>query len=183
MATTITHVLVASALSTLAPDKVSRLKVVVTLALVSALPDIDVVGFHNGIPYEHVMGHRGFTHSLSFAVLISLLCAFTVFRSVGIFSRAWWQLFGLLLIASASHGILDAFTNGGLGIGFFIPFDNTRYFFPWRPLVVPPLEIEALLNGPAIPILISEFIWVGVPVLLALALHRLIRAMRRKPGA
>jgi inner membrane protein len=182
MATVITHALAASALSTLAPDRVSRLKLAISLALVSALPDIDVVGYYYGIPYGDVMGHRGFTHSLSFAVLISLLCAFIVFRSADIFSRAWWQIFGLLFIASASHGFIDAFTNAGLGIGFFIPFDDTRYFFPLRPLKTSPLSVTAFFNGPAVRILINEFIWVGVPVLFALTLHRSIRAIGRKRG-
>lgn len=36
-----------------------------------------------------------------------------------------------LFLCLMSHRILDAFTNGGLEIGFFIPFDNARYFFPW----------------------------------------------------
>ena len=183
MATAITHALTASALSTLAPDNVSRLKLTISLALISALPDIDLVGFFYGIPYGDVMGHRGFTHSLLFSVLISLLCAFIVFRSAGIFSRVWWKIFGLLFIASASHGFIDAFTDGGLGIGFFIPFDDTRYFFPWRPLMTSKLSVTEFFNGSAIRILINEFIWVGVPVLFALTLHRSIRAIGRKRGA
>ena len=88
MATVITHALAASALSALAPDKVSRAKMAISLAIVSALPDIDVVGFAYGVSYGDVMGHRGFTHSLSFALLSSLLCAVMVFRSAGLFSRA-----------------------------------------------------------------------------------------------
>ena len=183
MATVITHALAASALSTLAPDKVSRSKMSISLAIVSALPDIDVVGFAYGVSYGDVMGHRGFTHSLSFALLSSLFCASFVFRATGIFSRAWWRVFGLLFVAAASHGFIDAFTDAGLGIGFFIPFDDTRYFFPWRPLETPPLGVAAFFNGPAVRILINEFIWVGIPVLLALGLHRSIRAVGRRRGA
>jgi inner membrane protein len=183
MATVITHALAASALSALAPDKVSRAKMAISLAIVSALPDIDVVGFAYGVSYGDVMGHRGFTHSLSFALISSLLCAVMVFRSAGLFSRAWWQVFALLFVAAASHGIIDAFTDAGLGIGFFIPFDDTRYFFPWRPLETPPIGVAAFLNGPAVRILINEFIWVGMPVLLALGLHRSIRAVGRRRGA
>jgi hypothetical protein len=37
-------------------------------------------------------------------------------------------------VVTASHGALDAMTDGGLGIAFFAPFDNTRYFFPFRPI-------------------------------------------------
>jgi inner membrane protein len=42
-------------------------------------------------------------------------------------------------LITASHGILDAFTNGGLGIALFSPFDNSRYFFPFRPIQVSPI--------------------------------------------
>jgi inner membrane protein len=30
--------------------------------LCSILPDVDVLGFSFGIPYHHVLGHRGFFH-------------------------------------------------------------------------------------------------------------------------
>jgi inner membrane protein len=42
-------------------------------------------------------------------------------------------------LVTASHGVLDAFTSGGPGVAFFAPFDDTRYFFPWRPIPVSPL--------------------------------------------
>ena len=38
----------------------------------------------------------------------------------------------------ASHGVLDALTDGGSGVAFLAPFDDTRYFFPWRPIRVSP---------------------------------------------
>ena len=37
---------------------------------------------------------------------------------------------------TASHGLFDAMTNGGLGVAFFAPLDNARYFLPWRPIPV-----------------------------------------------
>ena len=37
-----------------------------------------------------------------------------------------------LFLSTASHGVLDALTDGGLGVAFFSPFDQTRYFFPFR---------------------------------------------------
>lgn len=33
------------------------------------LPDFDVVSFQLEIPYLHPLGHRGFTHSIVFALL------------------------------------------------------------------------------------------------------------------
>jgi inner membrane protein len=44
------------------------------LAIVSAiLPDADVIGFAFGINYGDMLGHRGFSHSLLFALLWSFL--------------------------------------------------------------------------------------------------------------
>jgi inner membrane protein len=36
--------------------------------------------------------------------------------------------FAFLFLAAASHGVLDAFTNGGLGIALFWPWSGARYF-------------------------------------------------------
>jgi inner membrane protein len=30
--------------------------------LLTLMPDFDVIAFAFGIPYEHMLGHRGFTH-------------------------------------------------------------------------------------------------------------------------
>ena len=44
----------------------------------SVMPDLDVLAFRYGIPYASNFGHRGFSHSLLFAVVLALLgaCAF-----------------------------------------------------------------------------------------------------------
>ena len=79
------------------------------------------------------------------------------------FGRDWWRLAGLLALATASHGVLDAFTDAGLGVGFFIPFDDVRVFFPWRPLATSPIGVEAFFRGPALRILGNEVLWVWLP--------------------
>jgi inner membrane protein len=57
-------------------------------------------------------------------------------------------------------------TDGGLGIAFFAPFDSTRYFFPWRPLTVSPIGISQFFSPWGMSVLVSELIWIGVPVAL-----------------
>jgi inner membrane protein len=47
----------------------------------------------------------------------------------------------------ASHGILDAMTDGGLGVAFFSPFDDTRCFFPFRPIKVSPIGLSFFSCG------------------------------------
>lgn len=39
----------------------------------SLIPDLDVLAFKFGIPYESVWGHRGFSHSLVFGIFLGLV--------------------------------------------------------------------------------------------------------------
>jgi inner membrane protein len=131
-------------------------------AVLAVLPDFDVIGFRLGIGYGDLLGHRGLSHSLAFAATISGLVALSFYRDgAGILTakQAWFFLF----LAMASHGVLDAFTNGGLGVAFFSPFVTKRYFFPIRPLEVSPLSIHRFLNADGLAILLNEIQWVWVP--------------------
>jgi inner membrane protein len=138
------------------------------------VPDLDVVGFWLGVPYHHLLGHRGLTHSLVFAAALSPLIVVTFFRG-----RDWIALRYCLLIyfflATASHGLLDALTNGGLGIAFFAPFDNTRYFFPFRPVEVSPLGITEFFTPRGAAILWDEIVWIWIPSLCLATLIQFAR--------
>jgi len=46
-----------------------------------------------------------------------------------------------------SHDLLDALTDGGLGIGLFSPLTWRRYFFPIRPLPVALLSPSSLFSS------------------------------------
>jgi inner membrane protein len=72
-------------------------------------------------------------------------------------------VFLFLALCGLSHGLLDALTDGGLGVAFFSPFSNARYFFPWHPISVSPLSITRFLSGRAGPVLWSELLWVILP--------------------
>src|SRR5687768_772601 len=75
MASAFTHAAVGLALGTAfyrldAPKRVWALG-----ALCAVLPDADAIAFRMGIPYEHVLGHRGLSHSLVFAALLAAAVA------------------------------------------------------------------------------------------------------------
>ena len=53
-------------------------------AACSMVPDIDVIGFHYGIPYGDLFGHRGITHSLPFAALMALACTGSALSLAGL---------------------------------------------------------------------------------------------------
>lgn len=179
VATALTHAVVGAALAPLAPAGMSRSRLAFALAVVSVLPDLDVVAFRMGIPYAHPLGHRGFTHSILFAALLAAVVARFEFKTISPVTRAWWRLFSALFAAAASHGILDAFTNGGLGVGFLIPFSNTRYFAPVRPLPVSPIGIDGSVPG----IIGTEIAYVWLPVLALFATSAAWRRARARSRA
>ncbi len=137
-------------------------------AVCSMLPDIDVVGFHFGIHYGDFWGHRGFTHSLAFAALLASTILVLAFRT-GVPDLTRLSLWLYLFLATASHGFLDAMTDGGLGVAFFAPFDNTRYFFPWTPIRVSPIGISRFFSERGLAVLRSELLWIWVPALMLVA--------------
>ena len=143
----------------------------------AVVPDLDVIGFRYGIHYGDFWGHRGFTHSLVFAGLIAAITLLLAFRR-GVPGIGRTPLAIYFFLAAASHGLLDAMTNGGLGVAFFSPFDNTRYFLPWRPILVAPISVGRFFSPRARAILASEFVWIWIPALMFAAAVLGVRAMR-----
>jgi inner membrane protein len=181
MASAFTHAFVAGALAPLAPSSVSRARMTVALMAASALPDLDVIGHHLGIPYAHPLGHRGLTHGLPFAAVLALILPELGFRELARGSREWWSAVALIFVATASHGVLDALTDGGLGVGFLVPLENSRHFFPFRPLQTSPLDPTRFFGARGAEILWGEIRWVWLPVALAAAtVYGTRRAGRRR---
>jgi inner membrane protein len=144
-------------------------------ALCPVVPDLDIIGFAFGVRYGDALGHRGFTHSLLFALLLGCLVAWRYFREVPPLTRRWWSLALYFAAVIATHGLTDALTTGGLGIAFFSPFDNTRYFLPWPVIEVSPIGL-GFFSRYGLVILWSEFVWVWIP---SIALAALAFGLRR----
>ena len=171
MASVLSHPAVPLALSLAAGPSRMPPALTVLACAASILPDIDAAGFAAGIPYGHPLGHRGFTHSFSFALLVAVAC--TLFaRRLGA-SPA--MTFAAVFASAASHGLLDAMTTGGLGVAFFSPFSNRRYFFPWRPILVSPIGITSFFSRRGLAVLRSEVVWIWVPAAVLAAWGVLVR--------
>lgn len=155
------------------------LKFWILSALVPMIPDADVIAFRFGIPYESMLGHRGFSHSLVFALILALVVMFAAFRETKSGSKKWFQYFVFFFLSALSHPILDAFTNGGLGVGLLIPIDESRYFSPFRPIEVSPIGIRRFLDGSAFYVLWSEFLWVWIPFLMIYLLKFLFAKFKK----
>ncbi|MDN5941960.1 MAG: metal-dependent hydrolase, partial [Nitrospira sp.] len=140
MASAFSHAFVALAMGKAFQNKELSWRELSLGAFCSTLPDLDVIGLYFGIEYGDLWGHRGMTHSIIFAALLAGLLVGVWYRSKS--AAAMTGLFLYFFLCTASHGVLDAMTNGGLGVAFFSPFDTTRYFFPVRPVLVSPIGVS-----------------------------------------
>ncbi len=145
----------------------------------SSLPDIDVGLMAWGVPYESFFGHRGFLHSIAFAAVVALVVVCWAFRrEVRWFGRRWWSLIAFFFLLTASHGVLDMFTNGGHGIALFAPFDNTRYFMPFTPIEVSAIGFRGFIKYGGLQTLASEILWVWLPTTMLFGPIYLLRRRR-----
>lgn len=172
MVSAFTHAYFALTLRAVYPADPRRVRLTALGMVCSMLPDADVLGYWSGVPYEHVCGHRGITHSLLFAIVLGIAAGSLAFRDARLGSKLWLTRVRYLSFATLSHAVLDMLTNGGLGIAFLAPFSDARWFFPWRPIEVAPLSVSAFFTEAGLAVFVSELLWVWVPatVLAALAL-------------
>jgi inner membrane protein len=171
MCTVITHPAIPIALSVLLPAETASSSLLLAGCACSVIPDLDVIGFHYGIKYADMFGHRGFTHSIFFAAALAVATTVGFFQECGSPAVVFWFLF----VSTLSHSILDALTDGGLGVGFFAPFNNRRYFFSCRPIKVAPIGIGGFFTRRGGAALLSELWWVWLPAFVVYAAGQFIK--------
>ena len=142
---------------------------------VSLLPDADVLGFSFGVRYEDFLGHRGFFHSPFFSLVLSSACLLVLFRDLRPLTKRWWEYLTFLFLLGSSHGLLDALTDGGLGIALLAPFNNRRFFFPWTPIPVAPIGLSASFSEWGIAVILWEATHILAPACAVLAAVKLLR--------
>ena len=164
MTSLFTHVFAAAALAPVCAPRPGWKWTIPAGVVVATIPDADVIGFRLGIRYGDFWGHRGFTHSLVFALMLALLGVWLLRRRVPLApgGRSWLGVY--LFCCAASHGVLDAMTNGGRGVGFFMPFENGRHFLPWTPVWVSPLGVENFFTPYGADVFVTELLWVWLPL-------------------
>jgi len=186
MASPITHFIVGAALAL--PAVESRVirgvmpawAIPVSSGLLAMAADLDLLArraFHT--PYGSFFGHRGFFHSPFFLILATAMLAAMVAGRHSWRAAAW---LGLLWAGCAvTHPLLDALTDGGFGVMLLFPFSTDRFFFPWRPIHVSPLE-AVRFYGRAGYILKSELPFCVAAVAIGGTAFFIARAARRMPG-
>jgi len=174
MASIFGHAMAACALGTSFSKKNTTWKFWLLTIICSILPDADVISFRFGIAYESFWGHRGFSHSLLFSFLLGLLITI-IFYNKKLKTSTGILLIFYFTLCTASHGILDAMTTGGKGIAFLSPFDNSRYFFPWRPIKVSPIGIGNFFTSRGLNVITSELIWIFLPASIYMAVTTFLK--------
>ena len=102
-------------------------KAMVWGALAQSIPDIDFIAGLWASPAGDLLAHRGFTHSILFALLIIpafALSADKIHKPHNIAFRTWLLFFTAEVFM---HLFIDAFNN--YGIGWFEPFSHARFSF------------------------------------------------------
>jgi len=179
MASAFGHAIASFAIGSTFRQKIRSTKFLLAGIICAILPDADAIGFKLGVAYESFWGHRGFTHSFVFAFLIAIAITFLFFRKNS--STKDLQSYVLyFFLCAASHGILDAMTTGGLGVAFFSPFNDERYFFPWRPIKVSPIGVGSFFSGRGMQVIKSEMVWIGIPALIYISIILLVNKSSQK---
>lgn len=163
MPSVFSHPAVPLALASMLPRELVSAEVVVLGVACSVIPDLDVIGFRFDLPRGHVLGHRGLSHSIAFAALLSVCLAWILPFGAPLWQAPRVTVCLYLFLSTLSHGILDAMTNGGSGVAFFAPFANGRYFLPWRPILVSPINMSRFFSARGMQALRSELQWVWLP--------------------
>lgn len=162
------HAVVGVALGSLTSFAPRRRAFWLLSAAMPVLPDLDVFGRLLGVPFYSMWGHRGISHSLLGAVVIGLVAAWLFHRRL---QARPGPLALYLAVLTASHGLLDALTDGGPGVAFFAPFDATRYFLPWRPIPVSPL-LSRFFSEWGWRVFSAELVLIWVPAALVALVAR-----------
>ncbi|MEO9210239.1 MAG: metal-dependent hydrolase [Ginsengibacter sp.] len=112
-------------------------------ALAQSIPDIDIVASLWQTTPENLLAHRGFTHSILFALLIVPLFAYTaerIHRKRKIPFKKWLLFFAVEIFV---HLFIDGFNN--YGTGWLEPFSNVRFSFNAIYVVDPFFSIWAVI--------------------------------------
>lgn len=133
----------------------------------SLLPDLDVIGFSAGVRYGDPWGHRGATHSLVFSIALGV----TIGLLAHWFNRPAIRTGLVASLVLASHAALDTMTDGGLGCALWWPFEETRYFAPWRPIPVAPIG-PAFFSAAGAAIALTEVVLFGPALIFGLRSSR-----------
>ena len=176
MPTIFSHAVFAAVLGKAAVKKSVSLWFWFLTAVCAIIPDADVIVARLlGAERGSMFAHRGFSHSIFFALLFGGIVAFIVHRFLKT-NISFPKLVVFFALATASHPFLDMLTDGGSGVALLAPFSNERFFFPWRPIEVSPIGL-GFFSDRGWTVIASEFVWIWLPSFIVLILGMWIRKL------
>ena len=123
----ITHIALGACIGDAFFGKAIGKKAMLWGALAQSVPDVDFVAAFWMNPAENLLAHRGFTHSILFALMVTPLLSLLAerwHRPHNISTGRWMLFFGLQIFL---HIFIDAFNS--YGVGWFEPFSHYRMSF------------------------------------------------------
>jgi inner membrane protein len=175
MPTIFSHAIFASSVGSLFRSVDKRPKFWILTGICAMLPDADAVSFALGVRYDSMYGHRGLTHSITFAIIVGILVSTIFYGSAQV---AKWKIALYFAAVTVTHPFLDMFTNGGLGVALLAPFSSERFFFPWRPIEVSPIGLH-FFSGRGFEVISSEIMWIWIPSAIIFLFAWLVRRRTR----
>lgn len=169
MTTLYTHAFAGLAIAAIAAPRRMPWPYWVVAALLPVLPDLDTFA---ATSYSSIWGHRGFTHSLTWAAATGAITA----ALLGWYFRlGYWRIALVFFLAAASHPLLDMITKGGSGVALWWPIGTVRIGSE-NLGVIPVSDIALQWPDPRQSrALQAELLWVWLPltgaVLVAIAVR------------
>lgn len=167
MPTMMTHSIIGLIAAKILRVRKAPKRFLIASAICPAIPEIDRLANAFGLPYGHFFGHRGFFHSPFFALILSILVVLIFFHKSKAFHNRRRHLVAYFFLITVTHGLFDALTNGGPGVAFLSPFNNTRFFSPWRPIQVSPyFGLRTMFTDLGQQAIADEFAWILFPAFM-----------------
>ena len=141
---TITQITLGAAVGEATLGKKVGNKAVLWGAIGGTIPDLDVLAGPFMDAVSGIAFHRGFTHSISFALMFAPLFGYLLFKLYRGHEASWWDWTKILFLAVVTHPILDNFTS--YGTQFFWPFSDYRVAFSTIFVIDPFYTVPFLLT-------------------------------------
>jgi inner membrane protein len=172
MPTILTHAVVPLAIGLGLGSRAVSPRLLMAGIVASIAPDFDVLAFRLHVAYADTFGHRGATHSMSFAIMLGLIAAVLSGR----LRTSPWKAFAFVTLCGVSHPLLDMFTNGTHGVALWWPWSDERLVMPWHRIEASPIAFNRIASVRTWVVLQSEMVWIWLPAAVVFAL---LRAGRR----
>lgn len=149
-------------------------------AACAAIPDIDALSLPLRLPPNDLLGHRGITHSVLFAVGLSAVVTALWFPRERVGDDRW-RIWLAMCLATMSHGLLDALSSYGHGVALLAPMWNQHLCFSSRPLGNIGVGHRGVLSL-SLRVAANEAIWIWMPSALVTSLALLLERHRARSG-